>query len=222
MSFLGKITSRYVQLLSEVLTVPFTELVDNLGFILSSPIPNLFVVVGDSFLRSLQSFGQIPFQIASEIALEASDRLSNKKLRQRVMPLDNALKMVFRMGAEKFKDSVTWNAPPIIAFALNVKSLVGDSLLKRLIKRFGGLIGGLFTRSWSLIWFMIERAIRLAGAFFFLVFWALLADYIVENVGAIAQRYCFQQGTPRKRFRIRPVLEGRRSIYRRVPGGSTP
>jgi len=142
----------------------------------------------------------------------------NKKLRSKVMTCNSAMQMVFRLGAEKFIEAASWQAPPMIKFGLQVRSTIGDSLAKRLIKRFGGLIGAAVTKSWSLIWFGIERAIRLFGMFFFLIFWALLADYLVEHVRDIVDEYALFQGTPRKRVRL--ARGG--SIYRREPGGNPP
>lgn len=172
MSFLKRIASKYSELISTAWSEFFGAFLSHLGFIFGSLSPadwfvSALVVFQSSLQRLIQDLQQVPFEIAAEIALEASDRIPNKKLAQRVMRLDSAVKMVFRIGAEKFKEAALWNSPPMIQFGLTLRSMVRDSLFKKLLKRFGGLIANVFFKSWTTAWAFIQIATRLWGIVFF-------------------------------------------------------
>jgi len=192
---------------------------ENIGFIFGSLNPadwlvRLIVINLNAIQKTALELSEVPFTIAAEIALEASDALPSKKLHQRVMPLDSAFKMVFRIGAERFRDSVQFDFEPIIGNALSLRSAFRDSLQKKLLKRLFGTVYGLVNKSWSTIWKVTQLAVKLWGAFFFLIFWALLADYILKHANEIRDRYCLPQDTPR--------VDDSGIIRRRKPGGVSP
>ena len=220
---LKKFLARYAQLSGEVwgeflavfnpiqiLTLPFTG-------------PGGGVALLNQFFNALDAQAALPTKILAELMLDALEEVRRSRIgSQRVMTVDSALQMIWRIEVEQFADVLTANAPRVIAFSLQVRSLVQDSLLKKLVKRIGGIPAGVLMRSWSTIWFLIERALRWFGVLFYLFFWALLADQLVSNLQRYLKIYALSQAAPRKRFRLVGGGKMGGKILRRTPGGSPP
>lgn len=215
---LQKFLRRYAELTGEVWSSFFSIFTPwhlvRLG--LKGPAGGLILL--HQFFETMDKQMAIASTLVAEILLESLEAIRKTRGTQQVMTFESALEMMFRVGAEQFVEAINANSPRVIGFGLKLRGLVSDSFQKKFLKLVGGNVAGIFLRSWTTTWFLLERATRLLGALFFLAYWAFTADFVINNLLRLRDLYALQQRTPRRNFK----LVGGGKIRRRAPGGARP